>query len=245
MTAENDLQVAIQVARSGDTERAYELFATYIQKNPFNFHGYLWLSELAKTLEEQTFALERAQALCPSGPEGSRGLQDYLNELRGEIALAAPAAVASIPVLTEPARPALVVGESSEAEFLYQAERLALFEQEAEPRPEVPDRPVLNFHWVFAPSLLLFVLLVFIQFEWQQFPLPFLAVPGLLSVTAGGLLVTASGQYMLTYRGIGRLAAIEANDPVLLQRSIRFSGWLLVILPFTILIRAIAFGGLH
>ena len=95
MSNEADLQAAIRAARSGNRDQAYVLFIRLIRQDPGCFPAWLWLSEFGNTLEEQTIALERAQALCPVDAEGRQDLQVHLNKMRRAIPPAAPAASAA------------------------------------------------------------------------------------------------------------------------------------------------------
>lgn len=125
------LEAAIEVARLGECERARGLFQAIIDQDPRNFRAWLWLSELAGTLEDQTAALEQAQAYCPVNADGRRDLQVHLNSLRGAIPLGAPPS-------PEPGPPAAMEqslperGKRAPDEAFFQAERLTILGKQAE-----------------------------------------------------------------------------------------------------------------
>ncbi len=89
---------AIEAVRSGERDRARFLFQAIVRQEPNHFQAWLWLSELAGALEEQTAALEQAEALCPKGANGQRDLQVHLNALRSAVPLKTQAPAQPPPV---------------------------------------------------------------------------------------------------------------------------------------------------
>jgi hypothetical protein len=251
----SDLNVAINVAQGGEPERAYLMFISLVQQSPSNFQAWLWLSELAKSLEEQTYALERAQALCPPDANGCRDLQPYLNELRGAIPLACPTtavpvtmafvAAAPAPSEPEPAATPLAQEEPLDNEPFYCTARLSMIAESQEPKPEPVTYASINLRWIMASMALLLILYIFIHSDWRQFPVPLLSLPSLLSLLAGCLLVAASGHTYPRPQPLGLPGALVMVTPLQLRLSLRWAGWLLVFLPFTILLRAALLAALH
>ena len=126
-TAAEQLKRAVVIARIGERSRALELFREITAQDPDCADAWLWLSELADTLEEQTASLEKAQALFPADEAGRRDLQTHLNILRGAIPLGPPA----VPIMANDAAPVQGKQEPDEEqraqdEILRQAQRLAM-----------------------------------------------------------------------------------------------------------------------
>jgi tetratricopeptide (TPR) repeat protein len=112
------MEQAVFLARSGEREGARTLFAQIVQEAPANFQAWLWLSELSDHLEEQTAMLENAARYAPPGEAGRVDLQAYLNELRGSLALPAPASSSTLKSLPR---------QNNEYEELFrQAERFSI-----------------------------------------------------------------------------------------------------------------------
>jgi len=75
---------ALQAAREGDRQKACDYLRLFLEANPTNERGWLWLADLSSDLNEQISALERALHLNPnSSPARSR-----LDNLRGQQQLA-------------------------------------------------------------------------------------------------------------------------------------------------------------
>jgi len=137
------------LARSGEQDRARYMFTQIVEQDPSNFQAWLWLSELSSDLEEQTAHLEQAMKWAPGGAGGGKDLQAHLNELRGCIALSAPALVATAPAVL-PAVPEIPPHQELDLpaaghEPIEAQWRNALFETQPEfsaspPRPERGSR---------------------------------------------------------------------------------------------------------
>jgi tetratricopeptide (TPR) repeat protein len=79
---------AVKLARMGEKAQARVLFLQIVEYEPYTLQAWLWLSELADNLQEQTIMLEEALKHMPVG--NSKSLQDYLVEIRCSIPLPPP-----------------------------------------------------------------------------------------------------------------------------------------------------------
>lgn len=100
--AADRMEVAVSLARSGESEQAQALFSRIVEDEPVNFKAWLWLSELSNDLEDQTAMLEQALKYVPAGADGSRDLQTHLNDIRGCVVLGAAPALEVVEPALEP-----------------------------------------------------------------------------------------------------------------------------------------------
>lgn len=138
MENENYLQIAIRVARSGERERARDLFAEVVRREPGNAQAWLWLSELTNRLEEQTTMLEIAQEILSGTAGGECDVQTHLNAMRGAIPLPTPAT--PVPVDGGPDPTASPVSpKSAPDEQLFQANRLIILGKQEQAQELLAD----------------------------------------------------------------------------------------------------------
>lgn len=85
------MNLAISTAQLGEREEALHIFEEIVAEAPANVQAWLWISELTRSLEEQTRALDQAMRYANEGKEIQQDLQTQLVELRGMMGRSAPA----------------------------------------------------------------------------------------------------------------------------------------------------------
>lgn len=84
------MNLAITTAQSGEREKALHIFEDIVAEAPANVQAWLWISELTRSLEDQTRALEQAMRYASEGKEIQQDLQVQLAELRRMMGRSAP-----------------------------------------------------------------------------------------------------------------------------------------------------------
>ncbi len=305
------IQVAIQLARSGERSRARAAFLEIVRQEPGSFRAWLWLSELADTRAEQIAALEQALAHCSEGPEICRRLQARLDDLRGAPSPVAPFLESPTPETVEQLQERLKANPQNTGDWM----RLSELQQDTEEkffslqkvhaldpnneeasrriealRPNLPDplhtgrlleedgkfdealllyrtivllsrkpterlvanrridsirlhqeanqvqpvSPTLNLLRVMFGPVLLFALMVFIQSGLNPLRTPLLAIPGIICVMAGSLLVSVTGMRPMHPQWIALCGTPGTGDEPQKREEMRWLGWLLMLAPFTI-----------
>ena len=75
MDTSTSLNTAIAFARAGKRREAQDLLRLIVKHQPSNFAAWLWLSDVAETLDEQIAALESALFLMPHNPQALARLE--------------------------------------------------------------------------------------------------------------------------------------------------------------------------
>jgi tetratricopeptide (TPR) repeat protein len=122
------MNMAVDLARSGEHDGARRLFTRIIAEEPGNYQAWLWLSELAQNLEDQLAMLEQAVQVAPPNADGCLDLQAHLNEIRGCMVLNEPVPAAGA------AQAAVLINKRGPRETVEQAERWVILGRRAEAR---------------------------------------------------------------------------------------------------------------
>lgn len=75
MDTSTSLSTAIAAARAGKRREAHDLLRLIVKHQPSNLAAWLWLSDVAETLDEQIAALESALLIAPHNPQAMARLE--------------------------------------------------------------------------------------------------------------------------------------------------------------------------
>jgi len=75
MDTSTSLSKAIAAARDGKRREAHDLLRLIVKHQPSNLAAWLWLSDVAETLDEQIAALESALLIAPHNPQAMARLE--------------------------------------------------------------------------------------------------------------------------------------------------------------------------
>jgi tetratricopeptide (TPR) repeat protein len=96
------LQQAIQLAREGKRQEAYQQLSEYVKRDPHNEQAWLWLSGVVDKPEHTRACLERVLVINPQNAQAKQGLEWLL----AKQAAAPVSTPAKPPQAVEPAKPA-------------------------------------------------------------------------------------------------------------------------------------------
>lgn len=223
---------AERLANIGKREEAVQLLARLAETQPQDERVWLLLSEVHSDPQEKYRALEKVLAINPQ----HTGAAARLEALR--------------PVQQNPLQRGQSLeeaGQFAEALELYQTitvhspnptdriearRRMDAIHLRQEADQAQPVHPTLNLLRMTAGPGLLFALMVFIQSGLKLLRLPLLALPGLLSVLAGSLLVSVTGMRPMHPKWIERYGAPGSPGELKTRLRLRWLGWLFLLAPF-------------
>ncbi len=205
-----------------------------LKATPQDASAWLRLSELQQDTEEKFLSLQKVHALDPGNEEASHRLE------------------ALRPKLPDPLHTGLLLeedGKFDEAILLYRTivglsrkpterleanRRIGSLQLRQEADRVQPVSPTLNLLRVTFGPVLLFALMVFIQSGLNPLRTPLLAIPGIICVTAGSLLVSVTGMRPMHPKWIALYGTPGTGDEPQKREEMRWLGWLLMLAPFTI-----------
>ncbi len=232
---------ARQLASAGKLEEAARLLHGYLKAFPRDIAAWLLLSELLKDPEEAFLALQKVVALEPGHPEAAQRLYDLRPRLPDPLRigrmLEEDAAYAEAIQLYQ----AVIVHSRKPTDRLEANLRIANIQMRQEADRVQPISPTLNLLRVAFGPVLLFALMVFIQSGLSPLHISLLAIPGMLCVMAGSLLVSVTGMRPMHPKWIERYGRPGTGNELEARLDLRRLGWLLMLAPFTIFLIEAAF----
>lgn len=229
-----DLDHAIRLANNGQKEEAVFLLRELSRKNPEVSRIWLELARLESAMPARISAAEQALATSPDSSEAQKILKrlrekqenpfiegDYL-EAQGEFEQA-------LDLYTSVAALSRLPTERIEAR-----RRIDLIQIRQDSHKAQMVHPNLNLWRLTLGPLLLFLLMVLMQSGLKLNHIPILAVPGIISITLGSMLVAITEMIPAHPAWVKWFGRPGAGDEPEMRRWLRLLGWAMLLAPYTI-----------
>jgi tetratricopeptide (TPR) repeat protein len=231
---EEMFRLALRLSGAGKLNEASALLKEIVEINPRDERAWLKYSEVCSNLEEKLRALNRVVALNPGNGEGWNRLeqlrqtqQDPLK--RGQFLEEQGRFDQAVEIYR-----LVVVHSRSATERLEAEQRIANIHLTREAHRIQPVNPTMNLLRLAAGPVLLFIIMVFMQSGLNPLHTPLLAIPGVISVILGGILVTVVGMRPAHPKWIEIVGQPGTGDEPEIRTGLRVLGWALMLAPFTI-----------
>ena len=231
---ENALQMARHLASAGRLIEAVRQLEEILAENPREERAWQALSEIHPDSARKIKALEQVLDLNPHNLEARQRLellrhiqQDPLRhgqhlEERGEDAQA---------ILVYQV---LAAHSSSAVERLEAQNRIGRTHLKRDAQALQSIHPNLNLARLALGPVLLFLLMLFMQSGLNPLRLPIVALPGIASVAAGGLLVAVTAMRPAPEVWVKRFGPPGSGDEPEMRKGLRLLGLALLLAPFTL-----------
>ncbi|MBE0697553.1 MAG: hypothetical protein IH586_11585 [Anaerolineaceae bacterium] len=230
----DELAQAQQLVGEKKYPEAISLLRNLVYQYPGSEKAWLALADLEPGLPERTLAVEKVLKLDPHNPDVQRLLKQVQKEQKN------------------PLQRGQYLEEQGEFDralevylYIVTHSRLATQRLEARRRMEnidlrqeahhiQPVHPNLNLARLAAGPVLLFLILLFMQSGLKITHLPLLALPGILSVGIGSLLVAVTEMVPAHPKWVAWYGRPGNGDEPEMRQGMRLLGWALMLAPYTI-----------
>jgi hypothetical protein len=225
---------ALRFSAAGKLSEAEVLLKEILELNPRDERAWLKYSEVSAISEEKLRALNRIVALNPNNAEGWRRLEQIRQTQQEPLKRAQ--------FLEEQGKfeqaveiyRLVVVHSRSAVERLEAEQRIANIHLYREAHRTQPVHPTMNIIRLTVGPVLLFIIMVFMQSGLNLLHTPLLAIPAVISVAVGGVLLAMIGMRPAHPKWIEIIGQPGTGDEPEIRAGLRLLGWALMLAPFTI-----------
>lgn len=228
------LREAISLRDAGKVQDAVDLLERVTVADPLNERAWMLLSEIHAEPDQKIRALEKILELNPGNDTAAQRL-DQLRKLqedpltRGAYLEAQGQEELAVQVYLSVETHSRSAPDRLEARRRITDIRLR---QEVDQIHKV--NPTVNVLRLAVGPFLLFAVMVFMQSGLNLLHMPLPVLPGLLSVLAGGLLISVTEMRPAHPKWVELFGAPGSGDEPEMRRGLRLLGWALMLAPFTI-----------